>query len=253
MTEVIHLNCVRIVTPVHDNVCGHCLLIKEQGKLVLIDTGIGWLDTQYPAERIGQQLIDAVGYRLDEMITALKQIEDLGLNPAQVTDCIISHLDNDHTGGLADFPGAVVHLGLEELENYQSGNTRYLHTPLAQGPLLKTYGKTGYTWFGLEARKVDTAIKTEIYLIPLFGHTSGHCGIALKVNGKWLLYVADAYYLRAELSDSDHPIQELARARADNDELRIASLDQIRNLIAAQPDIIVFGYHDIEEFRIYVN
>jgi hypothetical protein len=53
MTEIHHLNCVKIVSPINDNVCGHCLLLKENDKLILVDTGIGLLDTLNPVERIG--------------------------------------------------------------------------------------------------------------------------------------------------------------------------------------------------------
>lgn len=122
MPEIYHLNCVKIVSPINDNVCGHCLLVKENDKLILIDTGIGLLDTLNPTERIGQQLIDIVGYHFDENQTAVRRIENLGLNPKNVTDCVISHLDNDHIGGLADFPEATVHVSIEELDNFNSGN-----------------------------------------------------------------------------------------------------------------------------------
>lgn len=82
MTQIHHLNCVRIVSPFNDNVCGHCLLIQEDNKLILIDTGIGLLDTQQPVERIGQQLVDMVGYRFSEDLTAILQIKNLGFAPA---------------------------------------------------------------------------------------------------------------------------------------------------------------------------
>lgn len=141
MTEIYHINCVRIVSPLHDNVCGHCLLIKENNKLILIDTGIGYLDTQHPVERIGQQLIDMVGYRFNENITAIRQIENLGLDPKQVTDCVISHMDNDHIGGIADFPQAAVHVGAEEFDSFNSGNPRYLKLPMAHQPAIKTYAE----------------------------------------------------------------------------------------------------------------
>jgi glyoxylase-like metal-dependent hydrolase (beta-lactamase superfamily II) len=166
-----------------------------------------------------------------------------------VTDCIISHLDNDHTGGLADFPTARVHLGIEELENYNSGNPRYLRQPLSHNPVLKTYNRSGIDWFGFEARKIQTGIETEIFLVPLFGHTLGHCGVALKLNRRWLFYIADAYYLRAELYDNDHPVNALAEMTADDNLLRIDTLDKIRKLVNEHPEIEVFGYHDIEEFN----
>ena len=249
MTAIHHLNCVKIVSPINPDVCGHCLLLNENGKLILIDTGIGLLDTLHPLERIGQPLIDIVGYRFNEDQTAVRQIENLALDPGMVKDCIISHLDNDHTGGIADFPTATVHVGAEEFDNYNAGNARYLRTPLLHQPVIKAYESSGFKWFGFEARKISINIETEIFLIPLFGHTLGHCGIALKINDKWLFYVADAYYMRVELTDSNHPVNELAKVRADDNNLRMASLDKIRKLIYEHPEIEVFSYHDMEEYR----
>jgi glyoxylase-like metal-dependent hydrolase (beta-lactamase superfamily II) len=251
MTAIHHLNCVKIVSPINDNVCGHCLLLKESDKLILIDTGIGLLDNLNPIERIGQQLIDVVGYRFDKNKTALRQIEKLGLNPGEVTDCIISHLDNDHIGWLADFPKAEVHLATEEFESYNSGNPRYLKTPLSHHPTINTYGKSASYWFGFEARKVDIDIETEILLIPLFGHTFGHCGIALKTYDNWLFYIGDAYYMRVELNNSSHPVNELAKIRADDNNSRLCALGKIRKLMDEHPEIEVFSYHDIEEFMLY--
>jgi hypothetical protein len=43
-------------------------------------------------------------------------------------------------------------------------------------------------------------------------------------------------------------VNELAKMRADNNDLRIATLDKIRRLVIDHPEIEVFGYHDIEEF-----
>jgi glyoxylase-like metal-dependent hydrolase (beta-lactamase superfamily II) len=253
MTEIYHLNCVKIVSPINDNVCGHCLLLKENDKLILVDTGIGLLDVLNPIERIGQQLIDIVGYSFDEKQTAVRQIENLGLDPEKVTDCIISHLDNDHIGGLADFPKATVHLSAEELDNFNSDNSRYLKLPLAHNPTIKTYSKSDLGWFGFEARKIIADIETEIFLIPLFGHTLGHCGVALKTEEKWLFYVGDAYYMRVELNDIDHPVNDLAKFRADDNDLRIATVDKIRKLLEEHPEIDFFGYHDIYEFNLYKN
>ncbi len=243
-----HLNCVRIETPIQANVCGHCLLINEAGRLILIDTGIGLLDTQDPEGRIGKDLINMVGYQLDESITAIKQIVKLGLDPAMVTDCIITHLDNDHTGGLADFPLATVHIGAEEMANYESGNLRYLKMPLAHLPKIKTYNTNDTEWFGLQARKIAIGTETEIFLVPLFGHTLGHCGIALRVSDRWLFYIGDAYYLRIELTDNEHPVNQLAQMRADDNEMRLESLEKIRKLKATHPEIDLYGYHDIDEF-----
>lgn len=248
MPQIFHLNCLKIVSPFKDNVCGHCVLVQEADRLVLIDTGIGLLDTNHPAERIGQSLIDLVGYRFDKALTAVEQLKKMGFDPSQVTDCIITHFDNDHIGGLADFPNATVHVSQEELDNFNAGNPRYLTVPLQHQPAITPYGPSLQQWFGLEARKIILPLQTEILLIPLPGHTLGHCGVAFLHNNNWTFYIGDAYYLRAELSDASHPVHELARMRADDDILRLDSLDKIRRLHQLHPEINLFGYHDIDEF-----
>lgn len=255
MTKIYHLNCVRIVLPDSQDLPGHCLLIEYNNKLALVDTGIGLLDTQNPQERIGQQLIDMVGFRFNENYTAIKQIEQLGFDPSMVTDCFISHLDPDHAGGLADFPLATVHVSLEEYKSFRNEGSkwRYLPQQLNHNPIIKTYDKTTDNWFGFEARKIEADLGIDIFLIPLFGHTLGHCGIAIKQETNWLFFVGDAYYLRIELTDAKHPIKEMVALRAEDNEQRISSLYKIHKLLNESNSIDAFCSHDIKEFNRFTS
>jgi len=247
MTKVHHLNCVEIRSPGNGRAIGHCLLLEAGSRLILIDAGIGLKDTKNPDSRIGQHLINIVGFKFNEDWTAVRQIQRLGLDPGNVTDCVVSHLDPDHIGGLVDFPNAVVHVGLEEYEHFQSGNPRYLQHQLDHLPPIKTYANTSETWCGLEARRIAVS-EAEIYLVPLFGHTLGHCGVALKSETDWFFYVGDAYYLKEELTDTEHPVHELAEMRADDNLLRIASLNKVRRFMIENPHVNVFAYHDASEY-----
>lgn len=249
MTKKYHLNCVYIETQ-GITASGHCILLCEGEKMVLIDTGIGLQDILNSEERIGKKLITETGYIFNENTAAIKQIEKIGLNPDWVTDCIISHLDNDHIGGVADFPNARVHVSKEEWQNFSNNNPRYLKTPLNHQPEILQYAENDTNWFGLKARKINIPrISLPILFVPLFGHTLGHCGVAFLYDNKWYFYVADAYYLREELVNDEHPVSTLAKLRADDDSLRIKSLNDIRNLFLAHPEIEIFNYHDIEEFK----
>jgi glyoxylase-like metal-dependent hydrolase (beta-lactamase superfamily II) len=210
---------------------------------------MGIIDTQNPLSRIGEKLIDTVGYKFNEQWTAVKRIEALGLDPKRVTDCIISHLDQDHIGALADFPNAKVHISTEELENYKSGNPRYLSWQLDHNPRFKTYSKSSQTWFDFEARNLDLGLQQQVYLIPLFGHTLGHCGVAIRDQSKWLLYVGDAYYRRSQLTNHIDPINELSTTSADDKKLQAATLSAIGNFITNHPEVTVFCYHDSIEFH----
>ncbi len=245
--KIYHLNCVQIESP-FGSAIGHCVLIEANEELTLIDTGIGIAETREPEKRLGKELIEITGFKFSENLTAIKQIEKLGFAPENVKNIICSHFDPDHIGGLEDFPKATIHVSKEEYESFKRGNERYLSRQLAHEPEIQLYEKNDSKWFGLPARRLD--LDFEIYLIPLFGHTLGHCGIACKNDEHWTFYVGDAYYLRAELVNKNHPVDQLATIRAMNNELRIESLENIRKVINQYGDKIeYFGYHDPTEFK----
>ena len=75
-------------------------------------------------------------------------------------------MDNDHIGGVADFPQATVHVGAEEFDSFNSGNPRYIKLPMAHLPTIKTYAKTTDEWYGFEARKLKQILKLKSILFP---------------------------------------------------------------------------------------
>ena len=248
MTKIHHINCGTLLVPNFPTVVCHCLLLEDSSGLALVDTGIGLLDVQSPVERLGQQLIDMAGFQFHEDDTAVRRIEQLGFRADDVRHIVLTHGDPDHAGGLADFPNATVHVAAEEQAHCQSGHWRYIARHFEHQPRWQSYTKSSRTWFGMEARPVLTGFSSEVLLIPLFGHTLGHCGVAVQQGDRWLLHVGDAYYLRAELLENNHPVSALAAQRADNDDWRWASLNELRRLMKDHSDTVeVTGYHDISE------
>ena len=155
MSTVRHLNCGSMHAPPYDPAISHCLLIEDRSGLTLVDTGVGLFDIRRPTERLGQQLIDIVGFKLDESETAVRQIERLGYRASDVKHVVLTHADPDHTGGLADFAHARVHISEEERAAVIRGHWRYLPTHFEHGPEWVTYPPSDRQWFGLEARAVD--------------------------------------------------------------------------------------------------
>jgi glyoxylase-like metal-dependent hydrolase (beta-lactamase superfamily II)/RimJ/RimL family protein N-acetyltransferase len=244
-----HLNCGTLHAPPNPKASCHCLLLEGAGgKLTLIDTGIGLHDVADPSGRIGQQLIDIAGFQFHEAETAVRQIDRLGYRATDVTDIVLTHGDPDHTGGLADFPAATVHISEVERDRLASGHWRYLPQHFAHGPKWRTFSAFDTNWFGLSACPVTTA-GGDVLVVWLPGHTLGHCGVAVRQGDRWLLHVGDAYYLRVELDTDDHPVSQLAAARADDDALRRASLEHLRRLHRDHAaEVSLFGYHDFTEF-----
>lgn len=93
----------------------HCLLIETNDGLVLIDTGLGTQDIEQP-QQLGKLFLTMAQPRLTQAETALYQVQALGFQPQDVRHIVLTHLDLDHAGGLADFPQATVHVHAAEYE-----------------------------------------------------------------------------------------------------------------------------------------
>jgi len=250
MSRLHHINCGTLLVPTYPTVVCHCLALQEGDEVVLVDTGIGLHDVRDPVGRLGQPLIDAAGFQFNEDDTAVKRLGSLGVDPEQVRHVVLTHADPDHAGGLADFPNAEVHIAARELASVESGHWRYVANQFAHGPRWRTYGEGDIPtdWFGLPSWRVQTSLKTDIQLVPLPGHTLGHCGVAIQQGEGWLFHAGDAYYLRAELTEPNHPVAALAAARADDDALRVECLHHLRRIATGYAgEVEIFGYHDITE------
>ena len=66
----------------------------------------------------------------------------------------------------------------------------YVRRHIAHQPKLELYDYTGESWMGFDAIRLP--FKPEMWLVPLFGHTRGHCGIAIQTESGWLFHAGDA-------------------------------------------------------------
>jgi glyoxylase-like metal-dependent hydrolase (beta-lactamase superfamily II) len=187
----------------------HCLLIETDHGLVLVDSGLGIQDLIDPIERLGKFPSRMFRIEQDLSRTAIHQVKALGFDPKDVTDIVVTHLDFDNAGGLPDFPWARIHV----LDTEQHVAThpesiiernRYAQAQFAHGPKWVTHAfSRGEKWFGFEKVSPLESCQNEIVLIPLFGHTIGHCGVAVKLERGWLLHCGDAIFHRDELDPVD--------------------------------------------------
>ncbi|MET7772461.1 MBL fold metallo-hydrolase [Nocardia sp. NPDC005366] len=241
-----------------DMVC-HCLLIELDDRLVLVETGMGEQSVLRPREWLGRRFIELTRPVFDIEQTAVRQVEALGFRREDVRDIVLTHLDLDHAGGLADFPHATVHIYAEELRAFEGAHTarerfRYRAVQFAHGPRWSAYTDLGASWFGFDAVRELSGLPPEILLVPLAGHTRGHAGVAVDTGDGWLLSAGDAYFHPGQLDPVrprqplgitlfERRVQTLGGPRRENQQ-------RLRELVRDHRSRVrIFSAHNAEELR----
>lgn len=239
----------------------HVLAIEtESAGIVLVDTGIGAAARADRVGWLGRPFTALVRPDDDPARSARAQLRDRGLDPGDVRHILVTHLDLDHAGGLADFPGATVHVHTHELEAALAPTARererYRSIEWAHGPRWATYEHTGEPWFGFDAVHELEGLPSEILAVPLAGHTRGHAAIAVQAPDGWLLHCGDAYFQAATVDPSVAPGPALVRRFEQLvavDRKRVAANhERLRELVATHGgpggEVRAFSAHDMVEF-----
>ena len=260
----------------------HCLLIELPaqvgeacGKLALVDTGLGALDMRWPLKRLGWGM--ALFGGASTGTTALEHVKRIGaaMTPARsatdVAHIIMTHLDKDHTGGLADFPQATVHVhsaALAALQRVLSGRAPYVEREricpahFAHGPQWQVFEATSPAagtarnaaddgalsfegWLRGHGAVTLQGLPEEIFAVPLPGHAPGHCGVAIRTASGWLLHCADSVYHRAWLDSARPPlaIQAVESLLQHDARSRRATRSMLAQL-ARRADVTIVSSHD---------
>lgn len=197
--RVHHLNCATMAVPAFPKLVAHCLLLELDDRLALVDTGFGLGDIAEPS-RLGPGRF-ATFPVLDTSETAYEQIRALGLDPADVTDIVLTHADLDHAGGVPDFPNANIHLTVAEayawLHPSRQESLRYRPAHHAHGPRIVEHTADGEAWRGFAAAK--PIVGDSVVMVSMPGHTVGHAAIAVDTGDHTILHAGDAFFDRHQV------------------------------------------------------
>lgn len=239
----------------------HCLLLETDQGLVLVDTGLGVQDYLHTQARLGN-LVSRLGRIENNLeLTALAQIQNLGFSPKDVKHILISHLDFDHAGGISDFPHATVHILSSEYNATQNffslkNKARYKTQQFKQHRYWNFIEPDqGEAWFNLHQVQGFHIFQDEILMIPLLGHSQGHCGVAIKQNDGWLFFCGDAYYSHLQLNPTNRlrTLDKLERFFAEDNQRRIDNLHKIQQLAQNEKNIEIICAHDPIELARYLT
>ncbi|RBO85627.1 MBL fold metallo-hydrolase [Nocardia puris] len=237
----------------------HCLLLEFDDRLALLETGMGEQSVHRPADWLGRRFVTLTRPVLDPDRTLVRQIEALGYRREDVRDIVLTHLDLDHAGGLADFPRATVHVYDEELRAFQGAHTaqerfRYRAAQFEHGPRWRSYADTGTEWFGFEAVR-DLESLPGVLLVPLAGHTRGHTGIAVDTGAGWLFNAGDAYFHPGQLLPTPRQPLGITLFERGVETLpgpRRANQHRLRELVRDHGDEVrIFSAHNAAEFHAF--
>lgn len=234
----------------------HCLLVELHDGWALVDSGLGTRDVAEAKKRLGSAFTNLVAPTLDPEECALNQLGRLGLAARDVRYLLPTHLDLDHAGGLSDFPHATVHLLAREHATASArsgsfGRTRYRPTQFRDATF-QLHEPQGEHWFGFEGVRPLPGSRDEVLLIPLYGHTYGHAGVALKTASGWLLHAGDAYFSKREIEGQSAPLglEVFQRALAMDGKQRLYNRERLRALARDRAgEVRVICAHDPDELR----
>jgi glyoxylase-like metal-dependent hydrolase (beta-lactamase superfamily II) len=268
-----HLNCItscplggrlmdgRSATPLErGELCCHCLLIETAAGLVLVDTGYGLEDVRRPRDRLSAFFLSMLSPDFREEMTAVRQVEGLGFRAADVRHIVLTHLDFDHAGGLDDFPQATVHMLQQERDDAVRQKSwldrqRFRPQQWSSRDRWRVYrAGAGEGWYGFDCVRDMAGLPPELLLVPLPGHTLGHCAIAVRSGQGWLLQAGDAYFHHREMDPVDPwctPGLRAYQTLMEKDRwARLHNQRRLRHLVRRHgEDVTVFCAHDPVEFE----
>jgi len=217
-----------------------CLLIESEQGSILIDTGLGLDDYAHPTWMTNLfRVVTIVPFDVNE--AAVNRIKQLGFDPEDVRHIVLTHMHFDHMSGLPDFPRAKVHVHRREYDSFTDGkllqwtDAAYIPRYIAHKPEFVLYDTVDSKWYDFDAIRLP--FQPEMYFIPLFGHSYGHCGVAIKTANGWLFQAGDS----SSVYDNETPKWLINLVLGPHDA-------RLRKFKQKHPEVLVTNSHMFPEF-----
>lgn len=169
------------ITADHFSMEQNCLVLRHGGRVVLFDTGVG------------QDQVS--GWEASGIL--LQSMEKAGIDPAEVTDVVLTHAHSDHAWGLVSdagavlFPKAQVHLSHAEFDywtdkaNLAFGGFTATCILGARRNLLPYLDRITFVAEGQE-------ILPGVVVVASPGHSPGHLSFIIRSGGDRYIFLGDA-------------------------------------------------------------
>ncbi|KXO98296.1 MBL fold metallo-hydrolase [Tsukamurella pseudospumae] len=218
-----------------------CLVIVGEDRVIAIDAGFP-VSVFEDTSLIGFERHFLRLRRTPEM-ALVNRLASIGVRREDLTDIVLTHLHSEHAAGIVDFPDATVHVSATELAASRSRSPRarisYRSRFFEHGPNWAPHDGAE-EWLGVPGCSYVT---DDVVLVPLPGHTVGHCGVAVRRGDRWLLHTGDAWY-RDPLTgfDASFPLGLYERVVKADGALQAQTWRTLERL-ALRPDVDTISSH----------
>jgi N-acyl homoserine lactone hydrolase len=231
----------------------HAYLIEHpDAGVLLVDSGISWAQAhrhdQYYAGSL-HYVLDTDEYQLAPEQELTAQLARVGCRPEDVSTVVLTHLHEDHVGGLRDLGHARVALSPAEWDGRSArafGIVPIIYQPSLSG--VRDWEFVDYTSgpFHSFAASQDLLGDGSVLLLPTPGHGPGHQCVLVRMDGYELLITGDILYTLRHLA------VDQVRAFQFGGTLEKQQLDSIRRIQALRrvlPDLVVVPGHDHSAYQ----
>jgi glyoxylase-like metal-dependent hydrolase (beta-lactamase superfamily II) len=181
-------------------------VVEHEHGLVLFDSGQdrrSVTDADYfPRGLAGLVYRRLATFQIGEEQTVPELLRAAGHDPSRVTHVVVSHLHQDHIGGLSEFPRAKVLLSPDEWSAHRRSGAEFA------GYLTEHIDLPGVQWQFVEFEPTREAAIAEVFeeaydlfsdgsmlILPTPGHTPGSLSLLVRRPGRTpLLFVGDLTY-----------------------------------------------------------
>jgi glyoxylase-like metal-dependent hydrolase (beta-lactamase superfamily II) len=215
--------------------------------LMMIDTCINWEqahdhDGYYNHNyMISRLLSDRNEYKLTPEQELEVQIQLLGYKLDDIKTVFMTHVHDDHAGGLRNLPNAKVVLNKEDREK----GTLYPYSfELVKENLhLFTYNPVPFHDFN---ESLDYFGDNSVVLLPTQGHSPGHTAVLLNMENTDVLFVGDSPYTLRHMAVDQVRQMTIGGLETDN---QVEATRKIQRLVNTNPETILLFSHDHTDYQ----